>query len=261
MDLGLQGAATLVTAGSQGIGLAVATEFLKEGARVLLTSRNAEHLEKARAQLGPSDRLRLQVGDVTDGKQCQAMVAACQENWGRLDVLFANAGGPPAGSFFELEPEQFQRAIDLNLFSIVHLTRAAVPIMKAQSYGRIVALTSLSVKQPVDGLMLSNMARAGAQGFLKTLSNEVARFGITVNTVGPGYTQTERLRQLAEALAAKEGLSMEKVLDGMAAKTAAQRLGDPDEIAAMVAFLASRRAGYVNGTFIPVDGGAVRSLL
>ena len=262
MELGLEGKAALVTASSTGIGLAVARELAREGARVLLTARRREELEEAvgriREEGGTAD---LQVGDVTREESCQAMVEACAERFGSLDVVFTNAGGPPGGTFATIEAEQYREALELNLLSVVHLCRAAVPLMQRQHWGRIVALTSVSIKQPLDGVLLSNTARAGAQGFLKTLSREVAADGITVNTVCPGFTATERLQELGENIAQRRGITLDEVRSEWIASIPAQRIGDPGEIAALVAFLASERASYLTGTTIAVDGGFTRGLL
>jgi 3-oxoacyl-[acyl-carrier protein] reductase len=262
VDLGLKGKAVLCTAASQGIGYAVAREFVGEGARVLITARDRTRLDQARRELakGPG-QVEVFAGDVTRPEDCGAMVAECERRLGGLHVLFASAGGPRSGGVFDLDARDYSAALELNLMSIVHLCRAAVPAMEQHGSGRIVALTSISIKEPLEGLLLSNTARAGAQGFLKTLARELAPRGITVNTVCPGFTATDRLQELADARSRKQGVPAEEVMQGWAAAIPVGRLGRPEEIAAVVAFLASERASFLTGTAIAVDGGAVRSLL
>jgi 3-oxoacyl-[acyl-carrier protein] reductase len=262
MDLKISGKVALVTAASQGIGFAVARELGREGARVLLNSRDPARAEAAARRLtAEGSTVESCAGDVTDPATCARLVEECRRRFHGLDILFASAAGPRPGGFEEVEPADYEQALKLNLLSIVHLCRAALPPMKAQGGGRIVALTSMAVKQPVDGLLLSNMARAGAAGFLKSLANEVGRHGITVNTVCPGYTTTERLEALAASVAGRTGRTEAAVREEWARSIPLGRLGRPEEIAALVAFLASERASFIHGTVIAADGGSIRSLL
>jgi 3-oxoacyl-[acyl-carrier protein] reductase len=175
-------------------------------------------------------------------------------------MLVANAGGPPAGFFDDFSAQDYRHAVELNLISTINLCREAVPHMRKRRWGRIVAITSIAAKQPVENLILSNTARAGVLGFMKSLSQQVAADGITVNTVCPGYHLTERLKSLAPLSAKKEGISVEEVYTRWAASTPMNRIGDPGEFAAVVAFLCSERASYLTGDVIQVDGGAYRAL-
>jgi len=198
--------------------------------------------------------------DVTVAKDIKRLVDAGNEKFGRIDILVTNAGGPPAGRFEQLTHQQWEDAIRLTLLSAVELTRQVLPGMKERRWGRIINITSIAVKQPVENLLLSNSLRAGLTGFARTLANEVAPDGITVNNVLPGYTRTERLDELAQMMAEKQGISASEFRGKWEKEIPMGRLGEPREFAAMVTFLASERASYVTGTSIQVDGGWIRSL-
>jgi 3-oxoacyl-[acyl-carrier protein] reductase len=189
------------------------------------------------------------------------MIDAAIARFGRIDILVTNAGGPPAGKFESFTPEMWQAAVDLTLASAVNMTRAVLPGMRERGWGRIINVTSITVKQPVDGLMLSNSLRAAVTGFARTLANEVAEAGITVNNILPGYTRTDRVEQLAHAAAKREGGSREQALSQWEKQIPMGRLGEPREFAALAAFLASDRASYITGQSIAVDGGWIRGLL
>ncbi|MDQ3604861.1 MAG: SDR family oxidoreductase, partial [Gemmatimonadota bacterium] len=183
------------------------------------------------------------------------------DRFGQIDILVTNAGGPPAGPFEQHSAEAWRQAVRLNLESVLNLVRAVLPGMKERGWGRILNVTSIAVKQPVEGLILSNSVRAAVTGFARTLANEVAPFGVTVNNVLPGYTRTERLDELAGSISQRRGITTEEARAGWEREIPAGRLGEPREFAALAAFLASERASYITGTSIPVDGGWTRSLL
>lgn len=263
MDLGLKDKVALVAASSQGLGRAVAEELAAEGASLVLCARDSETLDQTAAAIAERSNTRVLAvpADVTVTDDIRRLVDAGIERFGRIDILVTNAGGPPAGRFEQLTHEQWEQAIRLTLLSAVELTRQVLPGMKERRWGRILNITSIAVKQPVENLLLSNSLRAGLTGFARTLANEVAADGITVNNVLPGYTRTERLDELAEMMAEKQGISPSEFRGKWEQEIPMRRLGEPREFAAVVAFLASERASYITGTSIQVDGGWIKSLL
>lgn len=263
MDLGLKGKIALVAAASKGLGRAVAEELAAEGASLILCARGAEALQGTCAAIEKAYGVPVLgiAANVADPADVARVVQAAQARFGRIDVLVTNAGGPPAGTFDTLNPEMWQAATSLLLTSVVELTRAVLPGMKSQGWGRILNITSISVKQPVENLMLSNSLRAAVTGMARTLATEIAQFGITVNNILPGYTRTERVIGLAGAAATREGISAAEATARWEKEIPMRRLGEPKEFAALAVFLCSERASYITGTSIPVDGGWIRGLL
>ena len=263
MDLGLKNKVALVAASSQGLGRAVAEELAAEGASLVLCAREPKTLAEVASTI--ADRSGAHVlavpADVTVADDIKRVVDAGIERFGRVDILVTNAGGPPAGTFEQITREQWEDAMRLTLFSAIEFARQVLPGMKERRWGRILNITSIAVKQPVDNLMLSNSLRAGLTGFARTLANEVAADGITVNNIMPGYTRTDRLEDLANMMAEKQGITPAEFREKWEKEIPMGRLGEPREFAALAAFLVSERASYITGTSIPVDGGWIKSLL
>lgn len=262
MDLGLKGRRALVCGSSQGLGRAIADTLAAEGADVVINGRTQAKLEAVRAEMVEATGARVAVapGDLTDPAGAARVVSTALEAFGGLDILVTNTGGPPSGPFEDHSEEVWQRAIAQNLSSVVNLVRAVLPGMKEQGWGRIVNVTSISVKQPVGGLILSNTLRAGVTGFAKTISNEAAPHGVTVNNVLPGYTRTERLVELGEAVAGRTGATVEGVYQSWEKEIPMGRLAEPAELGALAAYLCSEQAGYITGQSIAVDGGWIKAL-
>jgi 3-oxoacyl-[acyl-carrier protein] reductase len=262
VNLGLENRVALVCGASRGLGRAVADELAAEGASVAICARNAERLAAAAAEIEAATGAAVLAvpADLAVAGEPARVVEACLERFGRLDILVANTGGPPAGTHDTLGPEDWERATALLLVSTVELSRSALPAMKAQGWGRILAVTSVAAKQPVANLMLSNSLRAAVTGFASTLAREVAKDGITVNTILPGYTSTERVTELNRANAAREGAEPEEIQARLEADIPMGRLAEPEEFAALAAFLVSERAGYITGGAFAVDGGWLRGL-
>ena len=299
MDLGLDGRVALVVGASRGLGRASALELLREGASVMLAARDEVALAAAAAELAadveqapaggarldpvtaddadiwlaagrgrrsPRERVAWVAGDVTLPETAERLVRATMDRFGRLDVLVVNAGGPPPGPFEAIAEDQWRHSVDLTFLSAVRLVRAALPCLRDERVrgsggGRIVFIESGSVKQPVANLITSNSLRSAVQGLMKTLSIELAPDGILVNAVGPGRLNTARIRQLDRDTAARTGRSEDEVRAEQARAIPLGRYGEPAELGAVVAFLASTRASYVTGSLIPVDGGQIRSML
>ena len=263
MELGLKGRRALVTASSRGIGKACALELAREGADLVICARGAEALEAARTEIVGETSVKVVAvpADLSFGAQIEELIGRARSELGGIDVLVTNAGGPPSGNFMDFDDEAWMKAVALNLMSVVRLNRAVVPMMREAGGGSIVNLTSISVKEPIKGLVLSNSVRAGVVGLSKTLANELGPDGIRVNVVCPGYTATDRMTELMTARAEREGKSYDEIAAGFYASVPLGEFGEPADIARMVAFLASDAAGYVTGVTVQVDGGAVRGLL
>jgi len=263
MDLGLAGKTAIVAAASKGLGRAVAEELATEGARVLICARGRDALDGARDAI--RDRTRAEVvavvADLSTVDGIELVAREAHSAFGRVDILVNNAGGPPSGPFEKHGWEEWENAVRLTLRGAVELTRRVLPGMRARKWGRVLNITSIAVKQPVDGLILSNSIRAAVTGWARTLASEVATDGVTVNNIMPGYTRTERVEQLNAATAAREKLDVAEVQRRIEAQIPMRRMGEPREFGALVAFLASERASYITAQSIAVDGGWIRSLL
>lgn len=263
MDLGLKGKVAFIAGGSQGLGKAVALEMSREGAKIAIGALDDAELPKA------VEEIRLATGgevigiptDVSIADQARNFIRQALEHYGTVDILVNNAGGPPDRTFLEIDDDLWDLGIRLNLKSTIIMTREVVPILKEKRWGRIINMTSISVKQPIDGLILSNTVRAGVIGLAKTLSNELAPYNVTVNNVCPGYTMTERVRKLSIDVAQKRGTTPEEVIKGWESQVPMGRLGTPEEFAALVAFLASERSGYITGASIQIDGGYYKGIM
>lgn len=263
MELGLTNKVAVVGASSKGLGRAIAFGLAYEGARVTICARDNEVLEQTADEIREKTETEVLAipTDVSQPDQVEVLIARTISHFGGIDILVNNAGGPRAGRFDDLTAEDYHEAVNLNLMSTINLSRAVVPWMRKRGGGRIINLTSVSVKQPVDGLMLSNMARTGVIGFAKTLATELAPDKILVNNVCPGIIFTDRIKQLASVRAEESGITYDEALENMTANIPLGRIGDPEELANLVVFLASEKSSYITGTTIQVDGGMVRSLL
>lgn len=263
MDLGIRGKVALVSASSRGLGRAIAEELAAEGANLVVCARGEDALRKAAEEI--RKRCGVEVldvaADVSDPAGLDRVVRSALEKFGSVDILVTNSGGPPSGTFDGLTPEMWDAATKLLLTSAVGLARAVLPGMKERRWGRILTVTSIAVKQPIEGLMLSNSLRAAVTGFARTLANEVAPFNVTVNNLMPGYTRTDRVEQLARAAGERTGGSAKDAFAKWEKEIPMGRLGEPREFAALAAFLASERASYITGSSIAVDGGWISSLL
>jgi 3-oxoacyl-[acyl-carrier protein] reductase len=263
MNLGLKDKVAIVAAASKGLGKAIALGLAEEGANVAICSRNGDSIKSTADEISTmagSDVLPIRA-DVTIESDIQQLIEQTLARFSRIDILVCNAGGPPGGLFGDFSADDWRKGIELNLMSTINLCRHVVPQMKQQKWGRILTVTSVAAKQPVDGLILSNASRAGVVGFSKTLAKELAADNITVNCVCPGYTLTERVEQLGRTLADREGVAVEHIYQRWESNIPMGRMGQPREFADLVVFLASERASYITGTTIQVDGGFVKGLL
>jgi 3-oxoacyl-[acyl-carrier protein] reductase len=262
VDLGLKDRVAIVAASSQGLGKAVALGLAREGARLALCARTDSTLRQAAEEIRAATGalVMTRVLDVTQSGEVRAFVAETMREYGRVDICVDNAGGPPAKSFAETTLEDWQRSAELNLMSTVYLAKETLPLMQARRWGRFLAITSMTVKQPVDGLILSNAVRSGVSGLIKTLANEYGPYNVLVNSVCPGYTATARLLSLAARMGEKEGVPPAQIEERWARQAPLGRVGRPEEFADAVVFLASERASYITGVALAVDGGIVKGL-
>jgi 3-oxoacyl-[acyl-carrier protein] reductase len=263
VELGLRGKVALVAAASQGLGRAIAHELASEGAAVVMCARGEARLQNAAREIADATKAEVLAvaADVSRAGDVARLTQAALAAFGRVDILVTNSGGPPPGTFESTSPEAWKSATEMLLLSAVELIRGVLPGMKQRRFGRVLNVTSITVKQPVENLILSNALRAAVTGMARTLASEVAPFGITVNNLLPGYTRTERLIELAEASARRAGTAVDDYYAKLLREIPAGRLGEPNELAALAAFLASERAGYLTGQSIAVDGGWIRGLL
>lgn len=262
MELGLKGKVAIVAASSQGIGRAAAEAFAAEGCRVAMCARNEQTLALA------ADRIRKQHSaevfdrtlDVTDAAAVRQFVEAVVTKFGAADICVTNAGGPPAKGFLAASVEDWHKAVEASFMSTVHFAREVIPHMQRRRWGRIITITSITTKQPVADLVLSNAVRGAVVGLVKSLANEFGKDGILVNNVGPGFTATDRLKELAKSRSAASGTSEKEIFDSWAAEAPLRRLGEPGEVADTIVWLASDRASYVTGQTVLVDGGMYKGL-
>lgn len=262
MDLHLEGKVALVIASSQGLGKAIAAELVKEGAHVMLTSRNAAKLEIVQGELQElkGGRVAFHQADITNAKDIQSLVQATCETFGRIDIVVNNAGGPPGGPLEKLSDEDWQKAFELNLLSYVRVIREVLPEFKKAGGGRIINLASSSIKQPIPGLILSNTFRTGIVGLTKTLAEELAPHNILINTVAPGKIATDRSAEVDQLKATKLGVTREQVQEETVKTIPLKRYGTPEEFARVVTFLVSDANSYMTGSSFLVDGGMIKSI-
>jgi 3-oxoacyl-[acyl-carrier protein] reductase len=262
MDAGLKNRVAIVAASSQGIGRATAEAFAAEGSRVAMCARNAPALEAAAERIRKQYSVEVftQALDVTDAEAVHGFVEAVVTKFGSVDICVTNAGGPPAKGFLAATLEEWRKAVGLNFLSTVYFAREVIPHMQRKHWGRIITITSITTKQPVADLVLSNAVRAAVVGLVKSLANEFGKDGILVNNVGPGYTATDRLKELAKARSAATGKSEKEISEGWSADAPLKRLGEPREVADAIVWLASERASYVTGQTVLVDGGLYKGL-
>jgi 3-oxoacyl-[acyl-carrier protein] reductase len=252
----------LVAASSQGIGRATAEAFAAEGCRVAMCARNDRALQAAAEEIKRKHNAEVlaQAFDVTNAAAVAKFVAAVVEKFGSVDICVTNAGGPPARGFLAATLEEWQCALEMNFLSTVYFAREVIPHMRRKHWGRIITITSITTKQPVTDLVLSNAVRAAVVGLVKSLANEFGKDGILVNNVGPGFTATDRLKELAKASAASSGTNEQNIFDSWAADAPLKRLGEPREVAETIVWLASERASYITGQTVLVDGGMYKGL-
>ncbi len=262
MDLGLKGKVALIAGASAGIGKAIAEVLAGEGCRVAICARNKERLKRTSRHLLKVTGVEVLAvsADVSIPEQARRFVRRSARHLGGVDILVNNAGGPPTAAFLEIGDEDWLAGVRLNLLSSITMTKEAIPYMQKKRWGRIINIASVAVKQPIEGLIISNTVRTGLLGLAKSISNEFARDNILINTVCPGYILTDRVGDLAEKAAMDRCIEPREVIQEWSQQIPMGRLGRPEEIAALVAFLASERASYITGVTIQVDGGFYRGL-
>lgn len=261
MDLGLKGRVAMVAASSLGIGRAAAKALAEEGCAVSICGRNGERLEKTQREIEAIAPVISEVVDVGSRDDLERWYAGTVERFGRVDILVTNTGGPPVARFMDLTDEQWAAGVESTLMNVVRMTRLVVPGMQERGWGRIIHLTSLVAKQPIDELTISSTLRAGLSGLTRTQASQFGRFGITVNAVLMGHILTDRQEQLIAYRTKERGISREEYLAEVAASIPLARIGDPMEVGRVVAFLASECASYLTGVSLPVDGGVIRATM
>lgn len=261
MDLGLKNKRALITGSSRGLGFAIAHELAAEGADVVICGRDAGSLSKAKAKLETHrGKVMAVTADISTPDGIDHVLTMADAVLSGIDILCMSTGGPPPGNFKDLDVEDFTRSANDLVESLVRLVRGVLPGMQESGWGRVMAVTSISAAQPVDNLILSNTMRAGITSLMKSLANEYGRDGITFNCLMPGYTHTERMQAVLEATAKAKNISYEEAQAGISTDVPMGRMGEPEEFAALAAFLASERASYITGTSIPVDGGWIKGI-
>ena len=263
METGIKNRVAIVAASSQGIGRATAEAFAAEGCRLAICARNRETIKSVAEKIHSQHHTEVlaEAFDVADADAVRDFVGAVVRKFGSADICVTNAGGPPAKGFLATTVEEWKRAVEVNFMSTVYFAHEVIPHMQKKKWGRIITVTSITTKQPVADLVYSNAVRAAVVGLVKSLANEFGKDGILVNNVGPGFTATDRLKELAHSRSVRRsGKSEEEIFDGWAADTALKRLGEPRELADTIVWLASERASYITGQTVLVDGGLYKGL-
>jgi 3-oxoacyl-[acyl-carrier protein] reductase len=262
MDMGIKNRVAVVAASSQGIGRATAEALAAEGCHLAMCARGEKTLQHAAEKIRAQHDVQIiaKALDVSDAKEVHSFVEEVVAKLGSVDICVTNAGGPPSKGFLAATVEEWRKAVELNFLSTVYFAREVIPYMQRKRWGRIITITSVTTRQPIENLVLSNAVRAAVVGLVKSLANEFGKDGILVNNVGPGYTATDRLKELAGSLSAAKGKSEKEIFDGWAADAPLKRLGEPREVAEAIVWLASERASYVTGQTLLVDGGMYKGL-
>ncbi|MBN1375567.1 MAG: SDR family oxidoreductase [Dehalococcoidia bacterium] len=263
MNLGIAGKTALVSAASRGIGKAIAVGMAKEGANLVICARNEDGLRKTAKEIESSYAVKILpiIADLTKGSEVKSLIQETVDHFGWIDILVTNAGGPPSGPSLNFSDQDWEHAMILNLLSTVRLCREVIPIMQRQGWGRIINMVSVAAKQPLENMILSNSIRAAVLGLAKTLSQEVAKENILINSICPGWILTDRLVSIVKTRAESKEKSYEDELASITAGIPIQRCGTPEEVANLAIFLASERASYITGTTIQIDGGLIKGLL
>ena len=263
MNLNLENKNAIVCASSQGLGKAAAIDLAKEGVNLAICSRNQEKIDKAKEEILLKTDHNVKVialkADLDSLEDIQIFLQEVEHSLGEVDILVNNTGGPPPSTFEQISDEDWQNAFNSTMMSAIRLSRAVVPNMKKKEWGRIINISSVSVKTPVNGLFLSNSLRMGVLGWAKALADELAAHGITVNTVCPGYTRTERVEAILESQSSSSGLSKEEIEKTIADNIPMRRVGEAEDLAGLITFLASEKANYMTGLAVQVDGGSART--
>ncbi len=263
MDLGLENKVAIITGSSKGIGKEIAKSFAKEKTKIVVCSRNQDKLIKVAEKIEEeTGSIVLPIkADLEKHDDIQKMINNTLKKFGRIDILINNTGGPPPIKFIDTSEKHWHKAVNQLLFSVINCCYEVIPVMRKQKWGRIINMTSIAAKQPIDNLILSNTIRSGIHGLTKTLSNELAEYNITVNAVCPGYTLTERVIELAKANSIQIGKDYKDIIKKWEEQIPLGRLANTDEIANLVLFYASEKASYITGNITQVDGGYYKSII